>query len=189
MTPATTHNKTAWPPQITVEVINIVEEIIHDLDPVRRRARKRTEQAIQAARQKDDHGGNHHKRQPLKRTKKEPIGWISPVKAKGSGTSLGKGRWRVIDSTGQWIASGFATCAYALRWIDGFKLMRAGYHPEDEQWIFLHWYPARPVRRAPKPRASIETRKANVLTTKETEVTKAQRPLETAAINPGKCDP
>jgi hypothetical protein len=179
----TTHNKTAWPPQITVEVINIVEEIIHDLDPVRRRARKRTEQAIQAARPKDDHGGNHHKRQPLKRTKKEPIGWIGPVKAKGSGTSLGKGRWRVIDATGQWIASGFTTRAYALRWIDGFKLMRAGYHPEDEKWIFSHWYPARPVRRAPKPRASIETRKANVLTTKETEVTKAQRPLETAATN------
>jgi len=39
-----------WPPPITLEVCNIVNERIHDLDCAYRRARKRTEQAIQSGR-------------------------------------------------------------------------------------------------------------------------------------------
>jgi hypothetical protein len=68
----------------------------------------------------------------MRRRKKEPIGWIGPAKGSGPGTSLGKGRWRVIDSTGQWIAAGFTTQAYALRWIDGFHLMRGGFRLSDD---------------------------------------------------------
>ena len=80
--------------------------------------------------------------------KKEPVGWIGPCKAEGRGTSLGKGHWRVIDSTGDWIASGFNTCAYGLRWIDSFNLMRAGHHlnDQDHNWLLSHWYPVRPAR-------------------------------------------
>jgi len=114
-----------------------------------------------------------------RRRKKQPVGWMGVVEGPGPGTSLGKGRWRVIDSTGQWIAAGFTTRALALRWIDGFDLMRAGYRIEDEKWIFAHWYPALPARLAPKPRASTEARKASVPIT-ETK-TKVRRPLETAA--------
>jgi hypothetical protein len=74
------------------------------------------------------------------RLKKQPIGWIGPSEGKSSGTSLGKGRWRVIDSTGQWIASGFTTRAYALRWIDSFNLLQAGHQLNDDdfKWLFLH---------------------------------------------------
>jgi len=69
------------------------------------------------------------------RLKKQPIGWIGPSEAK-------KGRWRVIDSTGQLIAAGFTTRAYALRWIDGFNLLQAGLQLEDNdsKWIRRHWY-------------------------------------------------
>ena len=35
----------SWPPPITQEVLNIVEEQLHDLDPLRVRARKRAELA------------------------------------------------------------------------------------------------------------------------------------------------
>ena len=104
-----------------------------------------------------------------RRPKKQPIGWMGPSEGRGPGTSLGKGHWRVIDSTGQSIAAGFTSRAYALRWIDGFHLLRAGYCPDDEQWILAHWYPALPARLDPKPRASTVSSKANVLTTEVTE--------------------
>src|SRR5262245_21861155 len=57
--------------------------------------------------------------------KRQPIGWLGP--SKGSTMSRGKASWRVIDSRGQVIASGFADRAFALRWIDSFNLMQAGY--------------------------------------------------------------
>jgi hypothetical protein len=104
-----------------------------------------------------------------RRPKKQPVGWMGPSEGRGSGTSLGKGHWRVIDSTGQSIAAGFTSRAYALRWIDGFHLLRAGYCPDDEQWILAHWYPALPARLAPKRRASTESSKASVLTPEVTE--------------------
>ena len=107
----------------------------------------------------------------MKRRKKEPVGCIGPSKGRGPGTSLGKGRWRVIDSTGQWIAAGFTSQAYTLRWIDGFYLLQAGHSlsPDDHRWIFLHWYPARPARLDPKPRASTESSKTSVLISSATE--------------------
>jgi len=99
------------------------------------------------------------------RRKKELVGWMGPCKAKGRGTSLGKGHWRVIDSTGQVIAAGFTSQAYALRWIDGFHLLRGGHQLSDGdlKWTFSHWYRARPARLDPKPRASTESSKTNVL--------------------------
>ena len=104
----------------------------------------------------------------MKRRKKEPVGCIGPSKGRGPGTSLGKGGWRVTDSTGQWIAAGFTSQAYALRWIDGFNLMRAGSQLSDDdlRWIYLHWYLARPERLDPKPRAPTESSKTNVPTSK-----------------------
>src|SRR5262245_40663784 len=104
----------------------------------------------------------------MKRPKKEPIGWIGPAKATGRGTSLGKGRWRVIDSTGQWIASGFTTRAYALRWIDSFNLIQAGHDlsKDDHRWLLLHWYPARQRTRTRSPSAPTESGKTTVLITK-----------------------
>lgn len=121
----------------------------------------------------------------MKRAKKEPVGWIGPAKGRGSGTSLGKGRWRVIDSTGQWIASGFTTQAYALRWIDSFNLLQEGYelNDEDRNWLFLHWYYApRQRKRTRSPSVPIESDKTVVRIEVQTE---AQRPLETAAIKSG----
>jgi hypothetical protein len=129
----------------------------------------------------------------MRRSKKEPVGWIGPVKGKGSGTSLGKGRWRVIDSTGQWIAAGFTTRAYALRWIDSFHLTWAGHrlNNHDRKWLLLHWYPARPVRLDPKTRASTESSDANVLNTEETKAQAAagdsRKPKVRATLRP--CDP
>jgi len=101
----------------------------------------------------------------MKRRKKQPVGCIGPSKGRGPGTSLGKGRWRVIDSQGNWIASGFTTQAYALRWIDGFRLLRGGHQlsADDHKWLLLHWYRARPARLDPKPRASTESSKTTVL--------------------------
>jgi hypothetical protein len=124
----------------------------------------------------------------MKRRKKEPVGCIGPSKGRGPGTSLGKGGWRVIDSTGQWIAAGFTSQAYALRWIDGFNLMRAGSQLSDDdlKWIYLHWYPARPVRLDPETRAPTESSDLAVLLKKLKEV---WRPPDTAAINPGSRDP
>ena len=124
----------------------------------------------------------------MKRRKKEPVGCIGPSKAKGRGTSLGKGHWRVIDSTGQMIAAGFTSRAYALRWIDSFNLMRAGHHlnDQDHKWLLSHWYRARPVPLDPEPRAPTESSDLTVLLKKLKEV---WRPLETAAINPGSRDP
>src|SRR5262249_50960228 len=63
--------------------------------------------------------------------KREPIGWMGP--------SGQKSYWRVIDSRGQRIASGFTTRALALRWIDGLNLLRAGYQisDDDHEWIFF----------------------------------------------------
>ncbi|HMF22515.1 MAG TPA: hypothetical protein VKG24_10360 [Pseudolabrys sp.] len=126
-----------------------------------------------------------------RRPKKEPVGWMGPSKAKGRGTSLGKGRWRVIDSTGQWIASGFTTRAYALRWIDSFHLMRGGFelNDHDHKWLLAHWYPvrpARPVRLDPEASAPTESGDLSVLLKRLKEV---WRPLGTAAINPGSRDP
>src|SRR5262245_9353127 len=99
----------------------------------------------------------------MKRRKKEPVGCIGPSKGRGPGTSLGKGRWRVIDSTGQWIAAGFTSQAYTLRWIDGFYLLQAGHSlsPGDHRWIFLHWYPARPARLDPEIHAPTESSDLN----------------------------
>ena len=124
----------------------------------------------------------------MKRRKKEPVGCIGPSKGRGPGNSLGKGHWRVIDSTGHWIASGFTTRAYALRWIDSFNLMRAGHHHNDQdyKWLLSHWYPARPARLDPETRAPTESSDLNVLLKKLKEV---WRPPETAAINPGSRDP
>jgi hypothetical protein len=120
----------------------------------------------------------------MKRRKKEPVGWIGPSKAKGRGTSLGKGHWRVIDSTGQWIAAGFTTRAYALRWIDGFNLMRAGHHlnDQDQKWLFSHWYPALPARLDPDTRAPTESSDLSVVLKKLKQV---WRPLDIAARNSG----
>jgi hypothetical protein len=110
----------------------------------------------------------------MKRRKKEPVGCIGPSKGRGPGTSLGKGHWRVIDSTGQWIAAGFTTRTYALRWIDSFNLMRGGFqlNHQDHEWLLSHWYPARrPVRLDPETRAPTESSKTNVLIP---EATKAE---------------
>jgi hypothetical protein len=122
-----------------------------------------------------------------RRRKKEPVAWMGPTKSRGPGTSLGKGRWRVIDSTGQWIAAGFTTQAYALRWIDSFHLMRRGFQlsDDDHEWLPSHWYPALPARLAPETRAPTETSNANVLNPEETETEGVRRPLQTAAANPG----
>src|SRR5262245_31245367 len=121
--------------------------------------------------------------------KKEPVGWMGPCKAKGRGTSLGKGHWRTIDSTGDWIASGFITRAYALRWIDSFNLIRAGHHlsDQDHKWLLSHWYsvrrPARPVRLDPETtHAPTESRDLTVLLKRLKEV---WRPLDTAARKSG----
>src|SRR5262249_56128821 len=75
--------------------------------------------------------------------KREPIGWMGP--------SGQVSHWRVIDSRGQRIASGFTTRALALRWIDGLNLLRAGYQisDDDHEWIFSHWHSALPARQAP----------------------------------------
>src|SRR5262245_1184012 len=75
--------------------------------------------------------------------KREPIGWMGP--------SGQKSHWRVIDSRGQRIASGFTTRALALRWIDGLNLLRAGYQisDDDHEWIFSHWHSALPARQDP----------------------------------------
>src|SRR5262245_39883113 len=104
----------------------------------------------------------------MKRRKRQPVGWIGPSIGRGPGTSLGKGQWRVIDSTGQWIASGFTTRAYALRWIDGFNLLQVGQQlsDDDQKWIFAHWY-AHQRKRTRKP-IPTESGKA-VLTTTQTK--------------------
>src|SRR5262245_66338170 len=97
-------------------------------------------------------------------------------------SNLGKGGWRVIDSTGQWIAAGFTSQAYALRWIDGFNLMRTGSQLSDDdlKWIYLHWYPARPVRLDPETRAPTEYSDLAVLVK---NVKEGLRPADTSAIN------
>jgi hypothetical protein len=105
----------------------------------------------------------------MRRAKREPVGWLGAVEGKGPGASLGKGRWRVIDSQGNLIASGFTTRALALRWIDGFNLIRAGYPIDDRKWHFSHWYPAQPARLDPEPRAPTESSDASVLIPTETE--------------------
>jgi len=104
----------------------------------------------------------------MKRRKKEPVGCIGPSKGRGPGTSLAKGRWRVIDSTGQWIASGFTTRASALRWIDSFHLLRGGFqlNDHDHKWLLSHWYPVRPappVRLDPETLAPTESSGLSVL--------------------------
>ena|SRR5215470_633045 len=124
----------------------------------------------------------------MKRRKKEPVGCIGPSKGRGPGTSLGKGHWRVIDSTGDWIASGFNTRAYALRWIDSFNLMRGGFelNDPDHKWLLSHWYPVRrpapPVRLDPGTHAPTESSDLSVLLKRLKEV---WRPLDTAARNSG----
>jgi hypothetical protein len=169
-TAATDTTAPTWLPAVTRYVLNVVEEHIHDLDSGRRRARSRTLQAIEAARPRAQLpvAGKSQAPvyRPLGRRKKLPVGWIGPAKGEGPGTSLGKGRWRVIDSTGQWIAAGFETRAHALHWIDGFHLMQAGHRLSgpDEKWIFAHWYRALPARPVPKPEPSTETGNASVLT-------------------------
>jgi hypothetical protein len=104
----------------------------------------------------------------MRRAKREPVGWLGAVEGKGPGASLGKGRWRVIDSQGNWIASGFTTRALTLRWIDGFNLLRAEYRlsEDDHKWLLLHWYPARqPKRPDPEPQAPTESGEADALVT------------------------
>src|SRR5262249_43314301 len=83
--------------------------------------------------------------------KREPIGWMGP--------SGQKSHSRVIDSRGQRIASGFTTRAFALRWIDGLNLLRAGYQisDDDHEWIFSHWHSALPARQDPGLHASTES--------------------------------
>jgi hypothetical protein len=78
--------------------------------------------------------------------KRQPIGWLGP--SKGPSTSRGKASWRVI-ARGQVIASGFADRAYALRWIDSFNLMQAGYalNDRDRRQFLSHWRSRSPARR------------------------------------------
>jgi hypothetical protein len=92
----------------------------------------------------------------MTRAKKEPVGWIGPSMGSGPGTSLGEGRWRVIDSQRNSIASGFTTQAYANRWIDSFNLLRAGHrlNDHDRKWLLLHWYYERKQTRSAPPTES-----------------------------------
>jgi len=71
--------------------------------------------------------------------KRQPVGWLGP--SKGPTTSRGKASWRVIDSRGETIASGFADRAFALRWIDSLNLTHAGYalNDRDRRQFLAHW--------------------------------------------------
>jgi len=95
---------------------------------------------------------------PMTNGKREPVEWMGPTHGSRH-TSRGKGQWQVIDSCGHRIASGFETRAYALRWIDGFNLMRAGHQlsDDDHKWIFSHWHSALPARQDPEVHAPTES--------------------------------
>jgi hypothetical protein len=85
------------------------------------------------------------------------------------GPSRGKGpdaKWRVIDSRGHHIASGFLTQAYALRWIDSFNLLRVGHclNDHDHKSLLWHWHSIRPVQMDPETSAPTESARTSVLT-------------------------
>lgn len=86
--------------------------------------------------------------------KRLPLGWRGPSKDMRN--------WRVIDSQGHRIAIGFATRAYALRWMDSFDLIQAGYrlNEHDREWFLSYWLSlasARPARRARRTRSHAPT--------------------------------
>src|SRR5262249_54753455 len=95
--------------------------------------------------------------------KREPVGWMGPSRGKGS-----PAKWRVIDSRGYWIASGFLRQADALRWIDSFNLVRAGYrlNDHDHRSLLSHWHSIQPVRRT---RSLAPTESVNACVHAETE--------------------